>query len=456
MMKKVYSLVVAGLAVSLAFGQTVKLTFRVDMKNETVSTNGVHVPGNYQQDAGMSSNWAPGDAGAKLTDGDADNIYELQVTVNANTTYEFKYVNNNDWASGIENTSGSCFVSGNRVVSVGTSDTVLPLVCFGSCDPCPSSVFKRNVTFMIVDSNYTNNNFKFTDVKLKGSFSGWSDFTAYDDGTNGDATSGDGIWTAIYEVKEGTWEWGGTNTGNWFIQGPNRPLVMDGSGNITGDTVYNIAKVGALISVTFRVDMTDTVVNSEGVYVTGNFLSYLENKINDWNKDTLKMNRVGTTGEYTLTVKIYAGDYVYKFYNGKGNADDSRGENWNFEATGCGIGNGLGGYNRSLNLKGQTSDVTMPFYKWNRCELSTLSSKGFIAESEILIYPNPSNGAFNISLISGKIQSIAISDLSGRNLEFHHQIQEHNYSVSALTAGMYLIHVTDELGRTATIKALVQ
>lgn len=455
-MKKVYSLVIAGLAAGCAFGQTVKLTFRVDMKNETVSSNGVHVPGNYQVDAGMSSNWSPGDAGAKLTDGDADNIYELQVTVKANTTYEFKFVNNNDWNSGIENTSGSCFTNGNRVVTVGSSDTTLAAVCFGSCDPCPSSIFKRNVKFMIVDSNYTNNNFKFTDVKLKGAFSGWSDFTAYDDGTNGDATSGDGIWTAIYEVKEGTWEWGGTNTGNWFIQGPNRSLTMSNNGTVTGDTVYRIAQVGALINVTFRVDMTDTITNSEGVYVTGNFLSYLENKINDWNKDTLKMNRIGTTGEYTLTVRLYAGDYVYKFYNGKGNADDSRGENWNFASTGCGIANGLGGYNRSLSLKGRTTDITMPFYKWNRCELSTLSTKEVISTGALTLYPNPSQGAFTLNLTESFIASVKVTDLSGRTLSSIAGLNQSAYQVEGLNAGVYLVTVTDAQGRTATLRTVVQ
>ena len=46
------------------------------------------------------------------------------------------------------------------------------------------------------------------DVMVKGSMSGWGVFQAYDDGTNGDVTAGDHVWTAQYTTPNGDYQWG--------------------------------------------------------------------------------------------------------------------------------------------------------------------------------------------------------------------------------------------------------
>ena len=65
------------------FAQNYNLTFRVDMSQQTLSPDGVHVAGDFQQQAGYASNWDP--AATELTDADNDEIYEVTVSLPAGT-----------------------------------------------------------------------------------------------------------------------------------------------------------------------------------------------------------------------------------------------------------------------------------------------------------------------------------------------------------------------------------
>ena len=73
--------------------------------------------------------------------------------------------------------------------------------------PAPSG--EELVTFTLNDNSWL-----IEDVMFKGSMSGWSVFQAYDDGTNGDATADDHIWTAQYVTQNGDHQWGGISTEN--------------------------------------------------------------------------------------------------------------------------------------------------------------------------------------------------------------------------------------------------
>ena len=72
---------------TVAFG--ISVTFQVDMNNETVDANGVHMAGSFQ-------GWDP--AATALSDDDGDGIYSIIVdTLTAGATYEYKYINGNAW-----------------------------------------------------------------------------------------------------------------------------------------------------------------------------------------------------------------------------------------------------------------------------------------------------------------------------------------------------------------------
>jgi hypothetical protein len=96
---------------------------------------------------------------------------------------------------------------------------------------------KAPVTFIIDDSA----NKTATDFKLRGSWntesgaydatwSGGADHTSlYDDGTNGDATAGDHIWSVLVNLipdASVTWKWGFMQDGKWGVVGPDREFTL--------------------------------------------------------------------------------------------------------------------------------------------------------------------------------------------------------------------------------------
>ena len=90
-MRKLYLLLPLAMLTTLAMGQ-IDFTFEVDMNGETVSANGVHVAGNFQDEAGAAGDWDPGTT--ELTDDDVDGIYSLTVNIPAGG-YEYKFINGN-------------------------------------------------------------------------------------------------------------------------------------------------------------------------------------------------------------------------------------------------------------------------------------------------------------------------------------------------------------------------
>ncbi|MCA8829524.1 alpha-amylase family glycosyl hydrolase [Hymenobacter pini] len=123
------------LLLSSVCARAVQLTFRVDMRQQTVAAGGVHVAGNFQAAAGYGADWNP--ATTLLTDPDNDRVYEATVDVPAGT-YLYKFVNGNGWG-GAELPPASCGVADgsgnvNRQVVVGGSAVRLPALTFGGCN----------------------------------------------------------------------------------------------------------------------------------------------------------------------------------------------------------------------------------------------------------------------------------------------------------------------------------
>jgi hypothetical protein len=116
-----------------------QLTFRVDMSQVGVIADTVSIIGDFQLAAGYFSNYTPGIT--LLTDPDMDSIYELTVSI-PDALYKFKYVNGTEWGMD-ESVPAACINSGNRFIDF-TKDTVLNIVCFGSCDPCTSVGIEEN------------------------------------------------------------------------------------------------------------------------------------------------------------------------------------------------------------------------------------------------------------------------------------------------------------------------
>lgn len=141
---------------------TKMVTFSVDMSGQTVSSNGVHLAGNFQA-------WNPG---ATAMNDVGNNIYEVTVPVLTSIrVLQYKFINGNDW--GMEETPGTGCGNGdnNRVYAlVDAGDMVeLPVATFGGCDnpvPTRTVVFRVNLDGMAPGAD---------GVYVAGSFQGWND-----------------------------------------------------------------------------------------------------------------------------------------------------------------------------------------------------------------------------------------------------------------------------------------
>ena len=100
----------------------------VDMQNEAVSQNGVHVYGDFQ-------GWNP--TGTILYNFDSTTIYEVICYVDSLSTYEYKFLNGNT-TNDSESVSGSCVINNNRAFT-SVYDSMLAIICYSSCTSCQST-----------------------------------------------------------------------------------------------------------------------------------------------------------------------------------------------------------------------------------------------------------------------------------------------------------------------------
>ncbi len=128
------------------------VTFRLNMSNEVVSPNGVHIAGSFQ-------NWNPGDPEWEMYPV-GGGIFELVKDIPPGY-YEFKYVNGNDW-SGVDNDNENvpllCNVNGNRPLTVeGVVETVQ--YCYNQCSfSCNDNPGDAQLTFQVNMNEYLQTN----------------------------------------------------------------------------------------------------------------------------------------------------------------------------------------------------------------------------------------------------------------------------------------------------------
>jgi hypothetical protein len=229
-MKKALLLLV-GLSMSFwATAQMRNVTFQVDMNNYTGTFTTPELNGTF-------NNWC-GNCAA-MADPNNDNIWTITIPLNQGSTVEFKFSHDNWGGQEMLPPSGSCTNGNtqftNRVLVVPANDTVLPVVCWGSCGPCAGQPTTANITFRVDMNDFTGT---FTRPEINGTFNNWCGNCA---GMN-DANTDD-IWditinlpigdTIEYKFSHDNWAGQETNdpTGpctNGNAQFTNRVLVIRG------------------------------------------------------------------------------------------------------------------------------------------------------------------------------------------------------------------------------------
>lgn len=212
---------------------TYNVTFKVDMKYVTQSYTTPELNGTFNNWCG---NCTP------MTDANNDTVWEVTIPLQAGT-YEYKFAADN-WAIDEILTQGSfCTVTNggftNRVLTV-TGDTVLPAVCWASCNTCSPPPPTYNVTFQVDMNNVTQ---PFNTPEVNGTFNSWcGNCNAMSDSNN------DGIWDVTLTLPADTFEFK-YSADSWTIQEqltPGLSCVVTNFGFtnrylvITGDTTLPV------------------------------------------------------------------------------------------------------------------------------------------------------------------------------------------------------------------------
>ena len=119
------------------------LNLSVDMTGVGVSSDGLHVAGNF-------NNWDP--VSLELTDANADNIYEISIPVIPNLDYEYNFLNGKSLADA-EVVFGTCEFRSKRRISVLEEDLTVPLVRFGSCNATGDPI--QDITIACIGNSIT-------------------------------------------------------------------------------------------------------------------------------------------------------------------------------------------------------------------------------------------------------------------------------------------------------------
>ncbi len=329
----------------------VDVTFRVDMSDETISPDGVHLTGDFQ---GWNASANP------MTDM-GDNIFETTVTLSSGVTNEYKFINGNTFDF-VENVPEACGVPDgqggfNRYITVPVNDTILSLVCFGSCEPCIPPQPDHAVTFR-VDMSYQT--VSPDGVHLAGDFQGWNA------SANPMTNTGGNIYETTVMLEEGSYQEFKYINGNSFDFAETVPGICAANGNRyftvpDADTVMTAVCFGSCdpcgpppsdVDVTFIVDMIYETVSADGVHVAGSF--------QDWNPESTLLTDMGDE-KYAVTVTLTAGEYYeYKFINGI-TFDEAE-----IVPEACGVPDGYGEYSRYLTAP--ANDTTLMAVCFSECD----------------------------------------------------------------------------------------
>jgi hypothetical protein len=317
-MKKVYLMALAALFGSASMAQ-VSVTFQVDMNGETVSANGVHAAGNWQEEAGFSADWQPGES--MMTDDDSDGIYELTVDLPAGS-YQFKFINGSDWNPdgtnlGNEGVPGEVAIDGNRFFTVTDwhadllnqpDGFVLPAIPYNGTAPAGKVAVRLNV-------NMSNETTSEAGVHVAGTIiePNWTpeygSCTPFGLNEWGYVTYVDADATYEYKFVNGTTfgiDPDESISGDCGPGNGNRELAVGSSVIATESFCFGSCETCSDPNVTFTVDLSNEDVDNGG-FLAGSFNGFSGQAMND-NGD----------GTYTLALALGEGTYEFKFQNGLG------------------------------------------------------------------------------------------------------------------------------------------
>lgn len=395
---------------------TANVTFRVNMSQQTVGTNGVHLAGSFN---GWSATATP----MTLV---GNGVYAAVVALDTTATVQYKFLNGNTFANQ-ETVPAACgvpnaFNAYDRELVVPQTDSQLPVVCFGECSNCPA-VGLVAVTFQV---NMTGTTVGAGGVHLAGTFNNFSrTATPMSNAGNNVYTATvtlDTTSTVYYKFLSDTtnaaWESVPPSCGFSFQNILNRKLVVPETAATLPVVCFSSCSNCAgsnNVSVTFRVNMYNQTVSPQGMFLAGSF--------NNWSATATPM--VFTANNtYEAIVSLDSTTTIeYKFLNGSTFANQES------VPASCGVADGFGGFNRLLvvpNANTQLAPVCYsscvncylpPSYNVTvRVDMANASTMGglFVAGS----YNNWNPAAVQMTVQSGMVYEATLAVDSGSTLRY--------------------------------------
>ncbi|MCD4771950.1 MAG: lamin tail domain-containing protein [Bacteroidales bacterium] len=200
---------------------TENVTWKANITDELVTHTLPVVAGDFLTAIG-GNNWDPSELLGEMTDPDGDDIFTLELTIPAGN-YECKVTFNHNWD---QSTGGNTPFITDGVNSTTFTYDFPNNITTVSGPPPPSAT----ITFIVNDAAGQN----YDGFFLKGSWDangfydpswggGIEHSPFYDDGTNGDVTADDHIWTCQQELivdgGSNNWEWGVNDTDHNWVAG---------------------------------------------------------------------------------------------------------------------------------------------------------------------------------------------------------------------------------------------
>lgn len=418
--------------------------FAVDLKNETVASDGVLIAGDF-------TNWGSGQR--PMTSLYSDKVYEYIAILDTGMTYGYKFKNGD---AGWESVPSTCATNGNRTV-VSNASKAETKVCFNSCTACPAAPLPRyDVTFR-VDMSNSNCDGGFDSVTVAGAR---SELTNWGSGVKLNQVGSSNVYSTVIELDSGevkfkfrfhkngntNWEGGGDRT---YVLKQDSVLAA----NCFGSSSPCVPKP-APSRITFKVDMSNEVPDPQGrIYVMGTF------QTPNWQAGALRLNPVaGEPGVFAITVNnVCPGSFNYKFLNGDSSLQASEETYPDTASRACLEPNGLGGFNRKYT-RTDTAAIVLAFV-YNKCAtISVGLNKVSGAFSEVVLYPNPAQefATLNLSSVKGEV-TLTVVDIAGRVLKnMQTQASEVKLSKEELGNGLFFVRLTGTNGESRVMKLIVQ
>jgi hypothetical protein len=383
---------------------------------------------------GTPTDWATIDMFDDGTNGDetaGDHIWTVIVAVD-DGDHEWGAIEDDGSANGIwliDGPNPAFNVTGGEVT--GQTSYTIPIV---------EEVFISQA-FMVDNQNAAN--VPFTLVQYKGTATNWANIDMYDDGTNGDETAGDHIWTVLVEdtVPVGDHEWGAVDQDdNWLISGPNVAFSVDASGNVTGQTTYVIEAWGT-VPVTFTVDL-NCQFNAEIMGLD----SCLDVAMDGY--PPVELEYIGE-GDYQVTItRFNVGEELAYWYR-IGCADDRPVEQQEYPGP---------DQNRTYTVIEGDNDIPEVWYQDDileePCEWSNITE--FEADVEVSIYPNPVVEVLHIDILNHQaVDKVIVNNMLGQSVLVIDEVTESLEIPSfQYQDGIYFITIIDNNGATYTQKVI--